>query len=142
MDIEQAYARAYAGKVAGTEGAKLLPPEILQLLGTSLSGALSPADQAAFLNAGKQFEKVKGHPISTHVQWTLQGDACAPKETDSGGLSSITGMFSKKKKDGAAKGPEVKPILSFIIETKAMKMDLVRDSAFNVPKDYKQVNPR
>lgn len=142
MDIEHAYHRAFAGKVAGTENAKLLPPEIIQMVAAGLSGALSPRDRATFLNAGKQFEKVKGHPISTRVEWTLQGDACAPKETENSGLSSITGMFSKKKKDAAGKVPEIKPILSFLIEVKAMKMDLVRDSAFNVPKDYRQVNPR
>ncbi len=141
LDVEQAYGRALAGKITGSHRASpIVPAEIGQMIATSLAGALSPADQAAFLNAGRQFEKVKGHPVSTRIEWGLQGNACAPKEGESDGLSSITGMFSKKKKDAVTNAYESKPILAFLIEIKALKMDLVRDSVFNVPKDYTQTH--
>lgn len=138
IDIQQAYAQALAGKAGAGDG--LLPAEIMQAVASGLGGALSPADQAAFLHTGKQLEKLKGHPVSTRLEWSLKGEACARREPPSeGGISSVTGIFkSKKKKEEEAKVAASKPIVSIITEVKALKMDLIRDSAFNVPKDYKQ----
>ncbi len=138
LGVEQAYARAFAGKVPGADAVQLLPPEITQMIGAGLAGALSPSDRVTFANAGRQFDLVKGHPISTRVEWKLRGEACAPKAVPTvGGLAAIPGVFSKKKKEEAAAALANKPILSFLIEVNMIKMDLARDSMFGVPQDYK-----
>ena len=84
-----------------------------------LSGGLSASDRDAFVKAGKQLEKIKGHRISTHLEWSMEGNACASKDS----ASASTG-----------------PILSFTIEVKSLKVEPAHDSLFSVPKDYKLVS--
>ena len=63
--------------------------------------------------------KIKGHPISTHLEWSMEGNACASKDS----ASASTG-----------------PILFFTIEVKSLKVEPAHDSLFSVPKDYKLVS--
>lgn len=153
LDMEEAYARAFMGKIDVSNKTRILPAEVGKMITGYLSGALSPADRSAFLAAGRELEKIKGHPISTRIDWNMQGNACEPKEaaTSSGNgaptsaagvISGISGMFTKKKTDEAMKDVDNKPILSFVIEVKSLKVEPVHDSVFLVPKGYQLANHR
>jgi hypothetical protein len=157
--VEESFNRAYvagmprskpAATVQGTaQGAtEILPADASRLMLGYLSN-LSPADRAAFVRAGRQLEQIKGYPIQTKLEWSVDGNACAPKEgsqssqrsqpTDVAGqaAAALGGLFASRKDD--AKDSK-KPILSFSTEVKSLKVEPVRDSVFSVPASYKRVN--
>jgi hypothetical protein len=155
MGVEDSYARAYAGSVADTSKQQILPADAAKLILAYLGTSLKQGELNAFLDAGKQMEKIKGYPISTHLAWDMGGNACAPKEskedssrkdsipTTAGGLvSGLTGMFAKKKTDEAMKEAAAEPILSFTVEVKALKVEQEHDSVFLVPSDYRLVSQK
>ena len=156
LGMEDKYARAFAGAIADTNKPQILPADAAKLMSAYLANSLKPGDRNAFLDAGKQMEKIKGYPISTHLAWNMDGNACAPKETKQeenksssktsiptspGGLvSGLAGMFVEKKTDEAMKESEGEPILSFTTEVKSLKTEPLHDSVFTVPKNYRLVS--
>ena len=151
LAVEDNYARALNGAVAGTEKPQMIPAKAAEMISAYLASSLKPADLKAFIDAGKQMAKIKGYPISTRLAWNMEGNACAPKETkktedkssipssSSDLVSGITGMFGDKKTgDKTKQGAE--PILSFTFEVKKLKIEPVHDSEFTVPKNYKLVS--
>ena len=154
MDTEAAFARTYAASVprptlpvvppkAGERTA--MPPEMVSMM-THYLGSMSPADRARFTNAVKELDKIKGHPVSTKIEWLLDGNACGAEKEEpqapaqqsgiGGMLSGAMGSLLKKEEKPA--GPQ--PILSFNVEVKQMGVVPVRDSTFNVPANYKKIN--
>lgn len=146
--VEQTYYRAYvagARRAAGLpDRAQVMPEEVTKMM-TAYLTSLRPADRAALMNAGKQLGKIQGHPVYTHIEWRMEGDACGDKgaaeqssaKPDLGGmLGSVGSLFGKKEEKPA--GP--KPLLSFTIEVKALGVQPVRDSVFSVPAGYKKTN--
>jgi hypothetical protein len=132
LGVEETFDRAYAvsaprARPATAKKLEVLPPEVTRMMLGYLSSGLSASDRAAFVSAGKQLEKIKGHPVSTHIEWSLEGNACASKAEGAGDVprSASTG-----------------PILSFTIELKSLKVEPVHDSVFSVPKDYKIISQR
>ncbi|HET7362873.1 MAG TPA: hypothetical protein VFJ70_04785 [Burkholderiales bacterium] len=151
LAVEQTYGRAYvasqprAHTPSSRDRAQVMPPEVTKLMLGYLA-SLSPADRAAITNAGKQLAKIQGHPILTHIEWRVDGNACGAKDSDSAGgaqpsasamLANVTSMFGKKDDAGAA---SAKPVLDFTVEVKALKVEPVRDSVFAVPSGYKRAN--
>jgi hypothetical protein len=151
LGVEHSYSRAYVASqprahppIAG-DRAQVMPPEVTQLMLGYLS-SLTPADRAAITNAGKQLAKIQGHPILTHIEWRVDGNACGAKESDSAGgaqpnmtavLANVSSMFGRRDDKGAT---TAKPILDFTVEVKALKVEPVRDSAFAVPSGYQRSN--
>jgi len=159
MNVEAAYARAYAGSVAETSRAPIVPDEAAKLIASYLAKSLSQSDLSAFLAAGKQMQKVKGYPISSQLTWNMDGNACAPKEgekssqgepasgmpssTSKKGLATdLAGLFAEKKANDAVNQAASEPILSFTVEVKQYKVEPQRDSLFEVPAGYKLVQPQ
>lgn len=153
LDMEEAYARAFAGAVAPAGRQQILPSDAAKLITAYMASSLKQADLKAFLDAGRQMEKIKGYPISTHLAWSMDGNACAPKETreeparqesistsPQGLVSGLTGMFAKQKTEETMKAAEGEPILSFTVEVKSLKLDQLHDSLFTVPRDYRLVS--
>lgn len=154
MDTESAFARSYLAAVPRPQmpvatpkpGERpAVPPEMVGMM-THYLGSLSAADRARFANALKELDKIKGHPVSTKIEWLLEGNACgaekeeqqaaAPPSGIGGMLSGAMGSLLKKEEKPA--GPQ--PILSFTIEVKQMGVVPVRDSTFQVPANYKKIN--
>jgi hypothetical protein len=156
--MEESFNRAYVAGIPRSKPAatvvptapgatEIVPADASRLMLGYLS-SLSPADRAAFMRAGKQLEQIKGYPIQSKMEWSLDGNACAPKESQSQQRSqqpadlagqaaaALGGLFSKKDDAKDAK----KPILSFSTEVKSLKVEPVRDSVFTVPANYKRVN--
>jgi hypothetical protein len=153
LAVEQNYARAFNGAVIDTGKQKIMPADAARLISAYLASSMKPGDLKAFLKAGREMERIKGYPISTHLAWDMEGNACAPKETpndtkdkstgtpSSAGdlLSGLTGMFAQKKADDTMKEAAGEPILSLTFEVKKLGMEQVHDSFFTVPKNYKLV---
>lgn len=151
MATEAAYARAFSGSVPESGKPQIIPADAARLISSYIASSLNAGDYNAFLDAGRQLEKIKGYPILTNLAWNMAGNACAPKEaenkpsrssppTSSGGLvSGLAGMFAEKKTEEAMKGGDNDPILSFTLEVKSLKVEPVRDSMFTVPANYKLV---
>src|ERR1019366_4481304 len=155
LGVEESYARAFAGAVADTGKQQILPADAAKLISAYLASSLKPDGLNAFLEAGKQMEKIKGYPISTHLAWNMEGNACAPKETKEtedksssksiptspGGLvSGLAGMFAEKKTEETMKEAGGEPILSFTFEVNSLKIEQLHDSVFTVPKNYRLVS--
>ena len=149
MAVERAYARSLASNMAAVtanEKAQVLPAEAAKMINAYLSTLMGTSDKSAFLNAGKELEKIKGQPVLTQLEWDMKGDACAEKQADAGSsssgskdlMSSVTDLFASKKSDDIAS----KPILSFTSEVKSHKVETVHDSVFSPPKGYALANPK
>jgi hypothetical protein len=149
MAVEQAYARSLASNMAAVttnDKTQVVPAEAAKMINAYLATLMGTSDKSAFLNAGKQLEKIKGQPVLTQLEWDMKGDACAEKQADtassSGGskdlMSSVTDFFSSKKGDDLA----AKPIFSFTSEVKSHKVEAVHDSVFSPPKGYALANPK
>jgi hypothetical protein len=153
LAVEENYHRAYLKAVGrGDQPVGVLPSEVRTMIAGYFFNGLSAKDRAAFLAAGKEMEKIKGHPVSTRVEWFLAGDACAQKQDAAGARESKSrtptslgdlagGLFEKKAKD-KMKEAEGKPILSFVTEVKAARVEPAHDSTFTVPKGFKLVDRR
>lgn len=154
LGVEESYARAFSGAVTNTGKQQIVPADAAKLISAYLASSLKPGDLSSFLEAGKQMEKIKGYPISTHLAWNMDGNACAPKETKeteskssskstpaSAGdvVSGLAGMFAKKKTEETMKEAAGEPILSFTFEVKKLKIEPIHDSVFTVPKTYRLV---
>lgn len=154
LETEEAFGRAYMAAVpkpmfpvsAKPGEAPALPPEVMSSMSGYL-GTLSAADQANFMRAVKEFEKIKGHPVFTKMEWFVDGNACGaqkeeqqPRQQSSSPtdmvVSGVMGMFSKKEEKPA--GPQ--PLMSFTTEVKQMHVVPVRDSTFQVPPGYRKAN--
>lgn len=157
IGLEAAYARAYAGSATDTTRQQIVPADAAKLISSYLANSLTASDRNAFLDAGKQLQKIKGYPISTQLTWNMAGNACAPKETakedkssrrgppptSAGGLvSGIAGMFAEKKTEEAMNESGGEPILSFTVEVKALKVEPLHDSLFTVPANYRLVQQK
>jgi len=155
LDTEVAFSRAYLAAVPrpqiGMASVKpgdhaAVPPELFSMMSAYL-GNLSPSDRASFQRAVGELQKIKGHPVSTKLEWFLDGNACgsdkeqqqqqssAPKSTSDALMSNAMSLF---KKDEKPAGPQ--PLLSFTVEVKQMGVVPVRDSTFQVPGTYKKIN--
>ena len=155
LGMEERYARSYAGFVADAGKQQIVPGDAAKLITAYLASSLKSGDIKAFLDAGRQMEKIKGYPISTHLAWDMAGNACASKETkqtedqsssksiptSAGGLvSGLAGMFAEKKTKDAVKEAEGEPILSFTLEVRSLKIEQLYDSVFTVPRNYRLVS--
>ena len=147
--VEQTFAKAYvAGRPRTTapgipDRSQVMPAEVTKMMTAYLS-SLRPADRAAIANAGKQLARIQGHPVYTHIEWRMEGDACGDKsgaQEHKSQPGSTTDMLAGAlgnliKKDPA--GPP--PLLSFTIEVKAIGVQPVKDSVFAVPAGFKKTN--
>jgi hypothetical protein len=149
MDTESAYGRAFlaaaprdSAVAKAAAEARVMPAQMGSMMAGYLA-ALSPNDRAAFSRGMREFDKIKGHPISTKLEWFVEGNACGAKEEaqsaqqPSGAAGMITGLAGRFLKKDEPAGP--KPLLSFTVEVKQLGVQPVRDSVFSVPASYKLV---
>ena len=146
--VEQQFVKSYGAHARPElDRHRLRPVEVTRMMSAYLS-SLRPQDRAQLQNAGKQLSKIQGHPVYTHIEWRMEGDACGDKgpeqkEQQSSSPSSVQGMLGSMagslfKKDEKPAGPP--PILSFTVEVKQLGVQPVKDSVFSVPAGYKKIN--
>lgn len=143
MDTEAAFNRSLAASMPRAPRATaterpVIAPELVRAM-TGYLGSLSAADRSALAKAAREFDKIKGHAVSTKIEWLLEGNACAAKDDAQASqpaspLSTLGGMFGNKDEAGVPK-----PLFSIAIDVKQLGVVPVRDSTFSVPPSYKLV---
>jgi hypothetical protein len=138
---------------------KIVPTDALKILEMEFMNDFSAEQRASMLNAGKELSKIHGFPISTTLNWFLDGNACqaAPppqekKPESSSGLDlshglggllgSAAGNAAQKGAENQAAGMSGKPVFGFVQEVKEMKVDQASDGLFVPPSDFKPVGRR
>ena len=144
--VEQQFMKSYGARARPEiDRTQPMPAEVTRMMSAYLS-SLRPQDRAQLQNAGKQLAKIQGHPVYTHIEWRMEGDACGDKgpekKEQSSSPSSVQGMLGSMagslfKKDEPAGPP---PILSFTVEVKQLGVQPVKDSVFAVPAGFKKIN--
>jgi hypothetical protein len=144
--LEIAYARSSLTAATG-----LLPTDIVKSMSMFLDRSLSAADKASLFNLGRQFEKIKGHPILTTFRWGFKGNACGGSDTgaDAGGgggsaggvggaLGVIGGLLGGGKSSGGAEAD--RPLLSMSHEVRRYRVEPVHESQFVPPPSFRRTN--
>ena len=149
---ERAFHKAYAQKV----GLQVSPEEAKQMgieAFVAMSGASKQEIEKGFSKVREEMSKIKGYPIRTVVNWSVEGDKVEDGEkegksssesssqtpTSVGGfLSGLSkGIAQKVMKDkGSASGQKEGATFSTTHEVKAIHADSVPAEVFEVPPGY------
>lgn len=146
---EKRFHRAYAQKL----GVQISPEEAKQLgmeTFAAMSGASPQEIEKGFAKVRDEMAKVKGYPIRTVVNWSMEGDKAAAAQTPSGESASETpksigGFLSglsktitqKVMKDQApASGQKEGGSFSSTYEVKAIRADSIPADVFEIPPGY------
>lgn len=152
MKVEAEYKRARARATHMRHGHynhELLPDDANKLIMAYLANSLNRHDLKAFMRAGRQMRKIKGHPILTKVTWDISGNACNEDEqqqenspapsTPSGVLSGLSHMITGNKDESGSNKSGGEPLLSLTVEVKQYQVAPEHDSLFQLPANYQKV---
>lgn len=158
LRVQESYGRAYLQKIGIGDSpmGRVVPKEAMGILAAYFLGEMNEKDRAALMKAAKEFEKIKGFPVSTKVEWTADAKACGrgePQKAEkkeekgldfSGGIggimSGLAGKAVEKKVEEKMKEGEGKPIFGYVQEIKKIKVEPVSDSLFQPPAGYKLID--
>ena len=149
---ERAFQKAYAQKV----GLQISPEEAKQMgieTFAAMSGASKQEIEKGFAKVREEMAKIKGYPIRTVVNWSVEGDKAegAEKEgkgspesssstpTSVGGfLSGLSKTLGQKvvKDQSSGSGQKEAATFSTTHEVKAIRADSVPAEVFEVPPGY------
>jgi hypothetical protein len=138
---------------------KAIPADALKIIELEFMNNFSAGQRSALLNAGRELAKIHGLPVSTTLNWYLDGNACqtapAPQEKQerssqgldfSRGLGGLLGSAAsgaaQKGVENQAKGMAGKPVFGFVEELKAMKVEPASDGLFVPPPGFKLAGRR
>jgi hypothetical protein len=149
---ERAFHKAYAQKL----GIQMSPEEAKQMgieAFAAMSGASKEEIEKGFMKVREEMAKIKGYPIRTVVNWSVEGDKIegaekeekASSESSSQTPTSVGGFLSglskgitqKVMKDkGSTSGQKEGATFSTTHEVKAIHADSVPAEVFEVPPGY------
>jgi hypothetical protein len=150
---EKAFHTAYAKKV----GLQVSPEEAKQMgmeTFAAMSGASKQEIEKGFARAKEEMAKIKGYPIRSVVNWSVESDKAPGAEKESGASSessssdpikSVGGFLSGLSKGisqkvmgdkGSAQGQKEGGTFSTTYEVKAIQADPVPAGAFEIPAGY------
>ena len=136
---------------------KIIPAAAMKILASQFLDGLSADQRAALTGASQELAKIHGLPISTRLDWYLDGNACAGAATENkpesssgldlahgvGGLfKSATGMAATKGVEHEAGQMAGKPVFGFVEEVQSMRVEEASDGLFVPPPNFKRVDPR
>ncbi|PCM46112.1 hypothetical protein [Marinobacter sp. ANT_B65] len=117
----------------------------------SFVGDIEKTDETAYNSWASELGIIEGYPLSIKMEWFQRNEACPKvkeaKSTDIDltkgldGLKSAAGnlldnMVNEKKEELIAEWQK-KPKVRYIYEVNSIAEELVHDSVFNLPADYK-----
>ena len=129
---------------------KAIPAAALKIIELEFVNNFSADQRSALLNAGKELAKIHGLPVSTTLNWNLDGNACsaAPpqeKPAESPGLDlthGLGGLMGSAASGAVSKDMAGKPVFGFVEELKEMKVEPASDGLFVPPPGFKLVERR
>ncbi|HEX4047089.1 MAG TPA: hypothetical protein VH309_04620 [Elusimicrobiota bacterium] len=136
---------------------RAVPADAMKILELEFMNGFSAGQRASLLNSGRELGKIHGFPISTTLNWYLDGDACsaAPAPEESGAAASpgldlthglggllggAAGMAARKGTQEQAQGAAGKPVFGFVEEVREMKVEQASDGLFVPPPGFKLVS--
>ena len=149
---EKAFHKAYAQKV----GLQISPEEGKQMgmeMFAAMSGASKEEMERGFARVKEEMGKVKGYPIRSVVNWSMEGDkpvtpekgGSPSSESSSDAVKSVGGFLSGLSKGitqkvmgdkGSAQGQTEGGSFSTTYEVKAIQADSVPADVFEIPAGY------
>lgn len=150
--VERAFEARVREKAPERAGmGKVVPPEAMKIIAMQFLSDLSADQRAAVTSAGAELSKIHGHPVLTHLEWNLGGNACqaeaaaaAPKEKStldlSNGLSGLLGSAAQRGVENKAEEMSSKPVFAFDEELQKMEVEPASDGLFVPPPSYKLVS--
>ncbi len=149
---ERAFHKAYAQKL----GLQISPEEGKQMgmeTFAAMSGASKQEIEKGFARAKEEMSKVKGYPVRSVVNWSIEGDkppgaekeASSSSESSSDTTKSVGGFLSGLSKGiaqkvtgdkGSAQGQKEGGSFSTTYEVKAIHADSVPADVFDIPAGY------
>ena len=149
---ERAFHKAYARKL----GLQISPEEAKQLgieTFAAMSGASKQEIEKGFAKAREEMAKVKGYPIRTVVNWSMESEKSATGEKEGGSsaesssqtptsvggfLSGLSKAISQKvmKDPSSGSGQKEGGSFSSTYEVKAIRADTVPADVFEIPPGY------
>ena len=125
---------------------KVIPVEALRIMEMQFMSGFSAAQHPTLMSAAKELSKIHGYPISTTVNWFLDGAVCraaaAPQAQGGapGGLDLSRGR-SGLMGGGAADDGGPKPVFGFVEEIRELNVEPASDGLFVPPPSYKLKTP-
>jgi len=135
-------------KVAENPFGRFFANEVYMSL-AAFSGDISKDDKRWATRVNRELSRIKGYPVSTKLEWTRSGNACASEKTakkkksDNSLKGMMSGMMDSMLDSGkkqVQKQIDAMPVLIYIYEVKSVQTEQVHDSVFNVPPGSKLVN--
>lgn len=146
---ETAFSKAYMKKL----GLELSQKEMKQFgmeMFSAMSGASKEDMEKQFKTLKKEMSKLKGYPIRTVVNWSMEGDKAAQAQAEQkkqqapasspsinpfGGISGLIGSMAGSAAENM-KPEENPPFFSSTIEVKSIKTDALPGSTFDIPEGF------
>jgi hypothetical protein len=152
--VENGFERALQAKRPERSGlGKVVPAEAMKVVALQLLNGLSQDQCAAVASASEELAKVRGHPISTQLDWFMDAQACPggpqPQERKEasfgldashgvgGLLGSAAGLGAQKGAQSQAREMAGKPVFSFVEEVQEMDVQPASDGLFIPPAGFK-----
>lgn len=150
--VEQAFEQRLREKMPARAGvAKVIPPEALKIISMQFLAGLTADQRSSVTAASSELSKIHGHPVLTHLEWNLGGDACqdqpapaAQQRKDDGldithGLSGLLGSAASNGAQSKAAEMSTKPVFAFDEELQKMQVEPASDGLFVPPPSYRLV---
>ncbi len=128
---------------------------LLRLLGrqgymalAAFSGDVEKTDAEQYNSVARKLADIPGYPLSIELEWFREKETCpdntVAKNDDSSSEKDIMGIvgerlgkFLRKKREEFLFGPESDPLVRYIYEVKSVEEEMIRNSAFEVPRGYR-----
>jgi len=148
--VHEEFQREYVKriKVAENPFGRFFANEVYMSL-AAFSGDISKEDKQWAARANRELSRIQGYPVSTKLEWTRSGNACASekaaknKKSDQSLKGMVSGMMDgvlDAGKKQVKKQLDAMPIIIYVYEVKSAQMEQVHDSVFNIPSGAKLVN--
>ncbi len=109
----------------------------LSLLASMGKGGMAP--QAEGSKFSQEMNKIEGYPVVIDGKYYAKregGEEEEEEEAEAGGVKGMLGRFAKKAISGKKKDDN-EPAFTYYVEVKELNSDSVKDSAFQIPSNYK-----
>lgn len=138
--VEGRFAAAISARRAQDSSEKTaIPTEALKIFETKFLSGFTAARRPSLAKASSELGKIHGYPISTTVNWYLDGNACqaapqaqsaAPAPDPGLNLGSVVGGLLGTGAHAAVADAAPKPVFGFVEEVREMKVEPASDGLF------------
>lgn len=147
--VQREFQENYAGKAEDNALVRLLGKDAYMAL-AAVTGDIENTDKEQYNRFLQELAKIEGYPLSIKLEWYRDAQSCKDKRTAkkqnngvdlSGGLGgaakSMLSGFVDQQKERILDEWRKKPMFHYLYDVTYLKEELVHDSVFNPPANYK-----